>query len=266
MPYPNLEALIQTIAMLRDPQKGCPWDLKQNHKSLLKYLIEETYEFTAACEDGDTDEMEDELGDILLQVLLHSQIGSENGSFDIESVAKRLNEKMIRRHPHVFEPSENKIDSDQVKKNWETIKSQENKDKNKNAVYFDSSYLQLPSLMSASKIGKKTKRLSFDWEDPGQVSYKVEEEWQELKEELASYPNINKQRVYEELGDFLFSSAQLARHLDMDPEQALRDANKKFINRFHKMTKLIIDDGKSVEELNQEQMDHYWVRVKHEEK
>jgi len=264
MSHPQLEELIKTIHQLRHPDTGCPWDLKQTHQSLLKFLIEECYEFIAACEKKSTNEMEEELGDILLQVLLHSEIASEEKTFNLESVAKKLNDKMIRRHPHVFNNSDGeKISSDKVVENWNKIKSSEKKPSQQ---YFDESYLHFPALFSANKIGKKTHDLSFDWEDAAQVSYKVEEEWQELKEEMAPLPKANHQRIYEEMGDFLFSAAQLARHLNIDPEQALRDANKKFIRRFTDMDLLIKKDGKEVEDLDQSQMDQYWNMVKTLEK
>lgn len=263
MSYPNFEKMVEVISKLRDPDGGCPWDLKQTHKSLLKFLTEESYEFIHATESEDYGAMEEEIGDVLLQVVLHCVIAKETNKFDIESVSKVLADKMIRRHPHVFEDPSLAKDDAEVKENWEKIKNLEAQGKNKR--YFDESYLHFPALFSANKIGKKTNKINFDWENPNQVMYKVEEEWQELKEELAA-SKLSKERIKEELGDFLFSAAQLARHLEIDPEDALREANKKFINRFNSMEELIHEDAKKVSDMNQMEMDVYWNKAKKKEK
>lgn len=262
MEYPEFSKLVQVVKELREPETGCPWDLEQTHSSLLSYLFEESYEFKEAVERGKPEEMKGELGDILLQVLLHSQIASENNNFDIEDVAKSLADKMIRRHPHVFNNiSNNKVSSQEVTENWKAIKE---KEKGKKTRAIESKVLHAPALEAACNIGKKTKLLNFDWSDASQVAWKVEEEWQELKEELM--PSVlNKERIGEELGDFLFSAAQLARHLDHDPEELLQRANRKFLKRFHKVEDLITHDGLSFKDLTQEELDHYWVRVKSEE-
>ena len=259
--------LIQVIKDLRDPVNGCPWDLKQTHQSLLKYLIEESYEFKDAVEKNDQTHMEEELGDVLLQVVLHAQLASERKAFDMESVAAKLTEKMIRRHPHVFENRETGLTADDVLLNWAKIKEEEKAkdDAKKTHHRITESYLNMPALSSAIKIGKKTADIKFDWDDYSQVAYKVEEEWQELKEELAPQ-TLNKERVREEFGDLLFSMAQLARHLDIDPEEALREANKKFIRRFNQMENLMLKNGVVLENLNQTQMDVYWNEAKHQEK
>lgn len=268
MEMPEFYKLTQVVKKLRDPEQGCPWDLKQTHASLLKYLVEESYEFIAAVENNDIPEMEDEIGDVLLQVLLHCQFASEKKNFDIESVSKNLADKMIRRHPHVFEEAVQGIDAEQVVSNWEEIKLKEKADAPKSLI--DDSYLKFPALFAANKIGKKTNKINFDWDDAAQVSYKVEEEWQELKEEIVSHnatsSQISKERMFEEMGDFLFSAAQLARHLDIDPEEACRQANKKFLKRFQKMEILIKDDGKDINQMNQKEMDHFWDQVKINEK
>jgi MazG family protein len=264
----NFEILKNVIAELRHPEHGCPWDLKQTHQSLLKYLLEESYEFIEAVEENDPVKMEEEIGDVLMQVLLHTQMGSERGEFDIESVAAKLTEKLIRRHPHVFQENQTKIDADQVLVNWELIKKEE-KERLDGLVShhrITSSVLNAPPLMAAMKIGKKTNELKFDWEDYKQVVYKVEEEWQELKEELTPNREVNQAAVFEELGDLLFSVAQLARHLNLDPHDALKAANKKFLRRFHAMEDLIIAQGSNIEEMNQDQMDVYWNQAKVNEK
>ena len=264
----NFEKLKDVIAELRHPVDGCPWDLKQNHQSLLKYLMEESYEFAEAVNLNDPKKMEEEIGDVLMQVLLHAQLGSENKLFDIESVSAKLTEKLIRRHPHVFEKKDSSISAEQVLINWEKIKVEEKirEDGLKDHHRIKSSVLNAPPLMAAKKIGKKTNALKFDWQDYTQVVYKVEEEWQELKEELTPHRPISRDAVFEEMGDLLFSVAQLARHLDMDAHDALAAANKKFLRRFHAMEDLMLKAGKELERMNQEQMDVYWNQAKINEK
>lgn len=258
MSYPQFEKLVEVIKKLRHPTDGCPWDLKQTHSSLLKYLLEESYEYMNAVEKNDEKEMEEELGDVLLQVVLHSVIAEETGKFNIESVSKVLAEKMIRRHPHVFQDKNSSITAEEVTSNWDKIKKDEKVKKHS----IDMEDTIFPALHSANKIGKKTEKLNFDWEDHTQVIYKVEEEWQELKEELTPGVQHNKERVKEELGDFLFSIAQLARHLDIDPEIALRDANKKFVRRFNQVEDMVRSDKMELTDLTQMELDKYWDKVK----
>ncbi len=262
MSFDHIKEVIKVVKKLRDPQEGCPWDLQQDHKSLLKYLIEESYEFVHAVEEGQTEMMKDELGDLLLQVLLHSQIAEESNSFDIYSVCQNLSEKLVRRHPHVFDESSKGRTIEEIKKTWEETKKEEKE----GSYLFDESYLHMPALLSAYKIGKKTALHNFDWENYQQVIYKVEEEWQELKEELGPQETFNKERAQEELGDFLFSAAQLARHLGFDPEESLRMANKKFIRRFKKVEDKAKDKKKSLLDSTQEELEIFWSEVKHEEK
>jgi MazG family protein len=269
MTQTQFEKLKDVISELRHPEHGCPWDLKQTHQSLLKYLIEESYEYIEAVELKDPKKMEEELGDVLLQVLLHARLGEERKDFDIESIAFTLREKLIRRHPHVFENKGSTIDVSEVLSNWEMIKAEEKsrEERESNSKHrIKQSVLHAPSLMSAVKIGKKTNEIKFDWDDYSQVAYKVEEEWQELKEELAPTNGLNRDRVYEELGDLLFSVAQLARHLDMDPELALRDANKKFLRRFYDMEDIMESKKVRLEDMNQNEMDVYWNMAKKKEK
>jgi MazG family protein len=264
----NFEKLKDVISELRHPVDGCPWDLKQTHESLLKYLLEESYEFIEAVEEKDPKKMEEEIGDVLMQVLLHAQLGSERKEFDIESISAKLTEKLIRRHPHVFENKDTSINADQVLVNWEKIKLEEKARESGLVTHhrISSSVLNAPPLMAATKIGKKTNDLKFDWDDYTQVVYKVEEEWQELKEELTPHRPINRDAIFEELGDLLFSVAQLARHLNMDPHDALRAANKKFLRRFHAMEDIMLKKGAKLEDMNQEQMDVYWNQAKVNEK
>jgi MazG family protein len=260
MSFPELKRCIETIKALRHPLTGCPWDLEQTHETLLKYLIEEAYEFVEATEKGDPDLMEEEIGDVLFQVILHSTLGEERNKFSLEGAAKKLADKLIRRHPHVFNKSDSKLTSEQVIENWQKIKQIE---KGQNKKYtIDENFLHALALESAFKIGKKTTSVNFDWQDYQQVVMKVEEEWQEVKEELPPTGRFNKTRVKEEIGDLLFSVAQLARHLDLNPEECLRDANKKFINRFQKVEDLVKDSGRTLETTSQDELEDYWVQVK----
>lgn len=263
MSYPNFEKMVEVITQLRHPTKGCPWDLKQTHKTLLRFLIEESYEYLHAVESEDYKLMEEELGDVLLQVVLHCVIANEEKHFDLESISKVLSDKMIRRHPHVFEDPSIAKDEAQVKENWEKIKSAEKEGTEQRHI--DSSFLAFPALYSAYKIGKKTNTINFDWPNSKEVLLKVEEELEELKVEINA-DNVDASKVKEEMGDFLFSAAQLTRHLGIEPEECLRQANKKFINRFTKMEDLIHKDDLKVIDMNQLEMDEYWNKVKKIEK
>jgi MazG family protein len=258
MEYPQIKRVIDVIKQLRDPKTGCPWDLKQNHKSLIKYLIEESYEYKFATENSDYSEMENELGDVFLQVLLHSQIASEGNHFDLESVSKTLADKMIRRHPHVFNKQED-LSPDQVTKNWDEIKAQEKGDEEK--PFFGKDDLCMPALMSSQQIGKKSAKVNFDWDNYKQVMDKVQEEWDEVKVELAD-PINNKERIKDEIGDLLFSVTQLARHMDIDAEDALFQANKKFMTRFTLLESTIKNDKKDMLEMTVPELEEYWAKVK----
>lgn len=256
--YPQIKRIIEIVAKLRHPQDGCPWDLKQDHKSLLKYLVEESYEYINAVENVDYKNMEEELGDVFLQVLLHSQIASESGHFDLESVSQKLAEKMIRRHPHVFEKKEEGLTSEEVLVNWEKIKKQE---KTSNTPFFTNDDLALPALMSAQKIGKKSGKVNFDWENVEQVFLKVEEELEEVRIELKDQEK-NREKIFEEIGDLLFSTVQLARHMGFEAEDCLRQANKKFIRRFEVLENLINSDNKDIQALNIPELEEYWQQAK----
>jgi MazG family protein len=259
MQHSELLRCIEVIQALRHPITGCPWDLEQTHETLLKYLIEESYEFIEATELKNPKLMEEELGDVLLQVLLHATMGEETKSFDLESVAITLSEKMIRRHPHVFGAQSDQLTSHEVVANWQEIKRNE---KGTPKYSIDTKYLHAPALESAFKIGQKSTKVNFDWEDYYQVMAKVEEEWQEVKEELPPGGKHDKARVKEEIGDLLFSVAQLARHLDLNPEDCLRDANRKFIHRFQKVEEKVKSQGKTLEETPQSELEIIWAEVK----
>ncbi len=251
----SFEALKQVVQSLRDPNGGCPWDLKQTHQSLCQYAIEETYEMVEAIEEQNDEDLKEELGDVLLQVVLHSEIARQRSAFDIHDVIEVLNEKMTRRHPHVFDSNEVK-NADEVLHNWEEIKKQEKKDRK----FFDYP-LHLPALQRALKIGNKTRKLGFDWTQAQEVMLKLEEELTEVREEIQSQ---NREALQEEIGDLLFVIAQLARHYEMDPEQCLRNANLKFETRFEKMHKLAQQEELDWDNLSLEQKEELWQRVKKE--
>lgn len=256
MAYPELERCIQVVAKLRDPQGGCPWDLAQTHATLLPYLLEEAYEYIDAVERKDAAHMREELGDVLLQVLLHATIAEQDKTFNLEQVAKTLADKLIHRHPHVFGEGAKDLSPDQVRVQWETQKLAEKKDQKVSTI--PSKLLHHPALTTAHLIGVASGKVAFDWDDHLQVMYKVEEEWQEVKEELSVTGKFNPERVAEEMGDLLFSVAQLSRHLGVEPEAALRAANKKFLKRFHLVEKLAEERGQKMGAMTQPQMEDLW--------
>jgi MazG family protein len=254
----SFSQFVQTISKLRDPEEGCPWDLKQTHLSLINYLIEETFEAVDAIKDGDLNRIKDELGDILLQVVLHSVIASEKEHFSIDDVISNINEKMIRRHPHVF--SSKTVESiEEVKMNWEKIKKQENKNQNTDHT-FNKEILSNTALLSADKIGKKTQKHNFDWNNEHEVFEKVLEELNELKTEMIIDKNEAKKE--EEFGDLLFSMVQLGRHLKLNPEIALREANKKFINRYSQMEDNATKSNKNFSKMSRQEKELAWKEVK----
>lgn len=258
MAHPELERCIDVVKALRHPKTGCPWDLEQTHETLLRFLIEEAYEFVEAVERKDPKLMEEEIGDVLFQVLLHTSMGEETGNFSLESSAKKLADKLIRRHPHVFSKREENLTPDQVVENWQKIKATE---KTAKKYTIDEKFLQAPALESAYKIGKKSTSVNFDWNHYREVLSKVDEELKEVKDELIK-ADIEKMRVKEEIGDLLFSVAQLARHLDLNPEECLRDANKKFITRFKKVEDEVLLSGRSLSETSQGDLEELWIKVK----
>lgn len=260
MSHPELERCIEVVTKLRDPQSGCPWDLAQTHETLLPYLLEEAYEFIDAVEKKDSSHMREEIGDVLLQVLLHAVIAQQENRFDLEQVAKGLADKLVERHPHVFGGGERGLTPEQVRLQWEAQKQREKAGKLVSTI--PDKLLHHPALKTAHLIGVASSKISFDWEDHLQVLYKVEEEWQEVKEELSVTGKFNQDRVAEEMGDLLFSVAQLARHLNVEPEAALRAANKKFLKRFHLLEQLARERGQVVGQMSQPEMEELWVVAK----
>jgi tetrapyrrole methylase family protein/MazG family protein len=248
--------LYEAIKMLRSPE-GCPWDREQTHESLKQYAIEETYELIEAIESSNMDKVEDELGDVMLQVLLHSEIASESELFDVADVCRRHREKLQRRHPHVF--SDVEVDGiDEIWKNWETIKRAEKGNEHRKSA-LDGVPDHLPALMKANKIGKKAARHGFDWPDILPVLDKLQEEAIELREAMESE---DSDKIKEEIGDLLFSVVNIARHVDVDPEEALRQTTDKFRRRFIQIEEYALSQGRELRDMTLQEMDAIWDEVK----
>lgn len=265
----RIETLLAIMARLRAPVGGCPWDLEQDFKSIAPYTIEEAYEVAEAIETGDRAELRDELGDLLLQVVFHAQMASEEGSFAFGDVVQAINEKMIRRHPHVFGDEEARH-AGAVKGRWEEIKAAEKAAKNatsakpgKTSLLDDVPYA-LPALVRAVKLQDKAARVGFDWPDISLVIDKLNEEMLEVSQELAAGGDAD--RLEDEMGDLLFVYANLARHLKVDPEAALRRANAKFRRRFGRIEDWLAEQGKRPEDSSLEEMDALWNAAKREER
>jgi ATP diphosphatase len=262
----ELDRLLGIMARLRDPQQGCPWDLQQNFASIAPYTIEEAYEVADAIDRGDLDDLCDELGDLLLQVVFHAQMASEQGAFGFADVARAISDKLQRRHPHVF--AQVKVDgAEDVNLNWEAIKRAERAAKGET----DGSALAgisrgLPEWQRAVKLQSRAARVGFDWPGPAPVLDKVREELDEVAAEFARGPvQDNQARLEEELGDLLFVCANLARHAKVDVGAALRQANHKFERRFRAMEAHAATDGRSLDELDLDAQEQLWQRVKQDE-
>ncbi|MEP3113990.1 nucleoside triphosphate pyrophosphohydrolase [Nisaea sp.] len=271
-PIPSLdlspvERLRLVLAHLRDPDEGCPWDIEQSFETIAPYTIEEAYEVADAITEGDMPHLEEELGDLLLQVMYHTQIGQEAGHFDFDSVAHAITEKMIRRHPHVF-GSADVADAEAQTLNWETQKAEERARKaaesNIRESALDGVSSAFPALMRAVKLQKRAGRVGFDWPEVDQVFDKLEEEIAEVQAELKD--NIKERdpnRIEDEIGDLLFVCVNLARKLDVDPESALRRSNRKFETRFRAMEAMLQDETKrSMEQTALEELEELWQRAK----
>jgi len=254
----DVEALLQLMARLRDPRGGCPWDLEQDFDSIVPYTIEEAYEVADAIQRRCYDELKDELGDLLFQVVFHARLASENGLFDFHDVVDAIVDKMTRRHPHVFGDAVVE-GAEQQSRAWEELKARERADKNSEASILDQVPLGLPALTRAAKLQKRAAKHGFDWPDIAPVMGKVREELDELQAELAEG---NRECQEDELGDLLFSCVNLARHLDLDPEHSLRRANEKFIRRFHALEEHFHTAETELAAASPEQMEAVWSQIK----
>jgi len=233
-------------------ETGCEWDRRQTHSTLKPYLIEEAYEVLNAIDKNDDEELIEELGDVLLQVVFHAQIASERGVFDISKIVDRLIDKLIRRHPHVFAKSEG-----YSYRQWEEIKASE-KGKKMESVIGEINRA-LPALSLARRVQENASEVGFDWENNSGVREKIGEELKELEKALDSK---DPEKIDEEFGDLLFSLVNLSRFLKVDPELSLRRSTEKFVNRFRAMESLIMEEGLKIEGLSLEELDTYWNKIK----
>ncbi|WP_308366930.1 MULTISPECIES: nucleoside triphosphate pyrophosphohydrolase [unclassified Microbulbifer] len=265
----TVEDLLYLMKQLRNPEGGCPWDLKQDFASIVPSTIEEAYEVAEAIEAQDFKHLHEELGDLLFQVIFYAQLGSEAGHFDFSRITDTLVRKLLRRHPHVFPSGElygdNRsvaVDEARVKENWEVIKAEERHAKGE-AGALDGVALGLPALTRAGKLQKRAARVGFDWPDIDGVLDKIEEEIAELREAVSSG---DREHSREELGDLLFSCVNAARHLEVDPESALRHCNRKFERRFGAVERELKSQGRRPADASLDELDQLWNQAKNRER
>ncbi len=257
-----MQRLLAIMARLRDPKTGCPWDIEQGFASIAPYTIEEAYEVADAIEQANYEELRSELGDLLLQVVFHAQIADDQNLFDFNDIATAISDKMIARHPHVFgSESRDKTATEQTR-DWEEIKATERATQKQTGT-LEGVAIGLPALLRAVKLQKRAARVGVDWPSTDQVLDKLTEEAAELTEAAQS---LTHEQVEEEMGDLLFVMANLARHMKVDPESALRAANAKFTRRFERIEGLLAEKSKTPEQSTLEEMDMLWNQAKAEEK
>lgn len=261
-PQGGMARLLEIMRRLRDPDTGCPWDIVQDFSTIAPYTIEEAYEVADAIEQENWPELEGELGDLLLQTVYHAQIGDEAGHFDFDSIVNRVSDKMVARHPHVFGDESRDKSAQQQTADWEQIKATERAGKDEPRA-LDGVAANLPALTRALKLQKRAARVGFDWPSTDQVLDKISEEMAELTE---ARDEGSQAHITEEFGDMMFVMANLARHLNIDPEQALRAANTKFIRRFRGVEDRLNAIGKRPEQSDLTEMDALWDAVKLAEK
>ena len=257
----SISKIRKVIQILRDPIDGCPWDLKQDYNSLAPYSIEEAYELVDAIENNDIEEIKKELGDLLLQVILISQVADDKGDFDFDDVANEISKKIIRRHPQIFDKNYN--ENDLPHESWEKIKKLEKNKITNTKNTLDQVEKNIPTLLRSLKIQKKAASLNFDWENETQVLNKIDEEIHELKDALKVN---NKKMIEEELGDLFFTIINLSRRLNLDPEQTIRKANKKFTTRFNEMENFIEDNKLKWHNLKKHDFKNLWNKVKNNQR
>jgi tetrapyrrole methylase family protein/MazG family protein/ATP diphosphatase len=257
-----LARLAAIMAALRDPDGGCPWDLEQSFATIAPYTVEEAYEVADAIQRGDLGDLKEELGDLLLQVIYHAQIAREAGAFDFDAVAEAICEKMIRRHPHVFGEASHRNAAEQTVA-WEAIKAEERARKTRKASILDGVPAGLPAMTRAVKLTARAARVGFDWPSTREVLDKLREELAELEVEIDAG---DQAKAREELGDLLFVCANLARKLDVEPEDALRAANAKFARRFAFIEAALAKTGRAPEQSDLAEMDGLWDEAKRVER
>lgn len=257
----DINPLLELMEKLRDKDKGCPWDIKQDHNSIAHCSIEEAYELVSAIAKNDQENIKEELGDLLLQVIFHSQIAKENNIFDFNDVIKTLSKKLITRHPNVFDPDyDKKISADEQSRLWDEIKKKEKK-QNTNKASFETISSSLSPIQKSKEIQKEASKKNFDWDSTEDVFEKVYEELNELKS-----IQHKKDQAKEELGDLFFILINLARHLQIDPDIAIESANQKFMRRFLKLEEIAKKRNQNIENANIDDLDELWEEVKRGEK
>lgn len=262
-----VDRLVAVMARLRDREGGCPWDIEQDFRSIAPHTLEETYEVVEAIENDDMKGLKEELGDLLFQVAFHAQMGREKNLFDLDAIATAVTDKMIERHPHVFADRDADTANDVIR-NWEADKAakraaQAEAEKRKVSV-LDGVNTALPAPSRALKLQQRAARVGFDWQTAPPIFAKIREELDELESELTAQPD--KDAVEDELGDLLFAVINLARHLAVDPEAALRRTNRKFERRFHAIESALAAEGRTPDEASLEEMDAIWNAVRRREK
>ncbi|WP_299614443.1 nucleoside triphosphate pyrophosphohydrolase [uncultured Tateyamaria sp.] len=258
----GIERLLEIMRRLRDPETGCPWDIEQTFKTIAPYTIEEAYEVADAIERQDWAELEGELGDLLLQSVYHTAIGEEAGHFSFQSVVTNISNKMVDRHPHVFGDESREKSADQQTRDWEAIKAKERAGKAQKGA-LEGVAMNLPALLRAVKLQKRAARVGFDWPQTAQVLDKIKEEAAELVE---ARDTMGHEEMVDEMGDLLFVVANLARHLGVEPEEALRRTNAKFTRRFEGIEAALAARGKRPQDSDLAEMDALWDAVKADEK
>lgn len=254
--------LLNVMRTLRDPENGCPWDRQQTFDTIAPYTLEETYEVLDAIQRKDYGDLREELGDLLFQVVFYAQMGAEQQLFDFDDVCNAVSDKLERRHPHIF-VRENAVSSDEALANWEQRKAQERAEKSLYSA-LDDIPAALPALMKAYKIQKRCAAVGFDWDTLGPVLDKVHEEMDEVMHE-AQQAVVDQQKLEEEIGDLLFATVNLARHLGHKAENALQAANRKFERRFRQVEQQMAAAGTTMEQATLEQMEAAWQRIKQQE-
>jgi nucleoside triphosphate diphosphatase len=260
----HMKQLLEIMKSLRDPDSGCPWDIEQNFSTIAPYTLEEAYEVADAIARDDMDELCSELGDLLFQVVYHSQLADEQGFFNFREVTEKISEKLIHRHPHVFGESEI-TDAKTQSIAWEAIKKQERLDKQNDLEQseglLDGINQSMPSLSRAQKLQNRAATVGFDWDNTQAVLDKIKEEFEEVKEEINS-EKLNAEKIENEIGDLLFACVNLARHFRIDSESALRKTNKKFKKRFNYIENSLKDQGSDLNKASLEIMDKLWEEAK----
>ena len=257
----SITTLLETMRMLRDKDNGCPWDIEQTLESLSPCVIEEAYEVADAIAKKDYDNLKEELGDVLLQVIFQAEIANELKLFNFDEIVDTLNKKLIRRHPHVFKDAPKPLSAQEQTQAWDAIKAQEKNPKDVSNTFGDIP-ASLPPILKAKKIQKKASKKGFDWKASIDVIEKVEEELKELKLEIQQNNNEN---IKDELGDLLFSIVNLSRHLELDASEAINQANHKFVKRFRLMEAEISKDNQEIDNLTSDELEEFWVRIKSHE-